>query len=55
MPGTVPSPTQDDPRPAAPLNRVKVPAKPRLTYPAYGEQRVPPAGNPNVLVKNPVR
>jgi hypothetical protein len=53
MPGIAPAPTQDDPRRGTPANRVNVPARQRLVYPAYGEQRTPPAGNPNVLVKNP--
>jgi hypothetical protein len=55
MPATTPSPARDAPRPGAPVNRVKLPAKEGLTYPAYGEQRLRPAGNTNVLVKSPAR
>jgi hypothetical protein len=56
MPGAVPAPAQDDVRRGVPANRVKAPAKPRLAYPAYGEERPPvAAANPNVLVKNPAR
>ncbi|HTK74798.1 MAG TPA: hypothetical protein VL371_06025 [Gemmataceae bacterium] len=52
MPGIVPARTHDDPRLGAPANRVNAPARQRLSYPAYGEPRTPPA-NPNVLVKYP--
>lgn len=55
MPGAAPAPTRDDPRLGTPANRVKMPANKRLNYPAYGEQRTPPAGDSNVLVKDPGR
>ena len=55
MPGAVPAPTQDAPRPGGPANRVKLPPKQRPAYPAYGDERTPPSGSPNVLVKNPAR
>jgi hypothetical protein len=55
MPGIVLPRKQDDPRLGAPANRVGAPARQRMTYPAYGEQRTPPAGNVNVLVKNLAR
>jgi len=55
MPAAAPRPAPEAPRPGAPANRVKLPAKGRLTYPAYGEERVPAAANANVLVKSPSR
>jgi hypothetical protein len=55
MPGAVPSRTQDLLRPGVPTNRVRAPAKERLSYPAYGEQKTRASANPNVLVKNPPR